>query len=241
MVMYSREKLASKFTSESKVRDAGLREFMISIYKFMTLAFLLTGAIAYTIASVDELSVALFSSPLAFIFILAPFFVAIYLGTRAHTMSLTAVRNWFWVYSALMGVSLASIFLIYTGQSIARVFLISASTFGVMAIYGYTTKRDLMNLGSFLFMGLLGIIIAGLVNLFLRSPAMEFVLSALGVLIFVGLTAYDTQRLKDLYIGHAKNAGPETMSKFAILGALTLYLDFINLFLSLLRLFGDRR
>ena len=153
-------------------------------------------------------------------------------------MSASRAQTVFWIFAALMGASLSSIFVQYTGTSIARVFFITAGTFGAMSLYGYTTKKDLTGLGSFLMMGLFGIIIASIVNIFLKSSAMHFVISILGVLIFVGLTAYDTQKIKNMYLA---SDGNEVMSKKAIMGALTLYLDFINLFIMLLRLFGQRR
>jgi FtsH-binding integral membrane protein len=153
-------------------------------------------------------------------------------------MAASTAQTTFWVFASLMGVSLSSIFLTYTGSSITRVFFITSITFGAMSIYGYTTKRDLTKMGSFLMMGLIGIIVASVVNMFLKSTMMDFVISILGVLIFVGLTAYDTQKIKNMYV--ASDTG-ELMGKKAVMGALTLYLDFINLFIMLLRLFGQRR
>ena len=153
-------------------------------------------------------------------------------------MSAAKAQTTFWIFAALMGASLASIFLVYTGASITRVFFITAGTFGAMSIYGYTTKRDLTKLGSFLMMGLIGIIIASIVNIFMKSSMMYFVISILGVLIFVGLTAYDTQKIKNMYLASDDS---EISGKKAVMGALTLYLDFINLFIMLLRLFGQRR
>ena len=153
-------------------------------------------------------------------------------------MSVASAQTTFWIFASLMGLSLSSIFLVYTGASITRVFFITSITFGAISLYGYTTKRDLTKFGSFLMMGLIGIIIASLVNLFLKSTMMDFVISILGVLIFVGLTAYDTQKIKNLYV--VSDSG-EMMGKKAVMGALTLYLDFINLFIMLLRLFGQRR
>lgn len=232
-------KTAARFISESSVKDLGLRAFMVSIYKYMTLALLLTGFVAYFVASSPVLLKMFFSSSLVgLLFMLAPLFVVIYMSARINKMSFKAAQAWFWIYSGLMGISLASIFLIYTEMSIARVFFITAATFGGMSLYGYTTKRDLTNLGSFLFMGLIGIIIASLVNIFLKSPAVYFITSAIGVLVFVGLTAYDVQRLKDTYYRFSNH---EDVQKYAVFGALSLYLDFINLFLLLLRFFGNRR
>jgi FtsH-binding integral membrane protein len=169
---------------------------------------------------------------------LAPLGIVMYLSFGIAKMSASKAQSTFWVFAALMGASLASIFIVYTQMSIARVFFITSGTFGAMSIYGYTTKRDLTKLGSFLMMGLFGIIIASVVNIFMKSTMMYFVISILGVLIFVGLTAYDTQKIKNRYL--ASDSG-ELMGKKAVMGALTLYLDFINLFIMLLRLFGQRR
>ena len=180
----------------------------------------------------------LFNSPLMWVVMLAPLGFVFYLSARINTMSVSAAQTTFWIFSAIMGLSLSSILLVYTGMSVTRVFFICSATFGSMSIYGYTTKRDLTKLGSFLMMGLIGIIIASIVNIFMQSSMMYFVISILGVLIFVGLTAYDTQKIKNMYA--ASDTG-EIMGKKAVMGALTLYLDFINLFIMLLRLFGQRR
>ena len=169
---------------------------------------------------------------------LAPLGFIFFLSARFHHMSFTTAQTVFWVFAGAMGLSLATIFVVYTGTSIARVFFITAGTFAGMSLYGYTTKRDLTGLGSFMFMGLIGIIIASIVNMFLQSSAMHFVISVIGVLVFIGLTAYDTQKIKNLY---SEVDSADTATKKAIMGALTLYLDFINLFLMLLRLFGERR
>jgi FtsH-binding integral membrane protein len=169
----------------------------------------------------------------------APLGIVIYLSFALRSMSLMAAQISYWLYAAIMGISLSVIFLTFTGESIARIFFITAGTFGGMSIYGYTTRRDLTGFGSFLIMGLWGLIIASLVNLFLQSSGLQFALSVIGVLVFVGLTAYDTQKLKALYTQVSIDA--EQQGKVAIMGALTLYLDFINLFLNLLHLFGERR
>ena len=169
---------------------------------------------------------------------LAPLGVVFYMSFGIAKMSSSKAQAAFWVFAALMGASLSSIFLVYTGESITRVFFITAGTFAAMSIYGYTTKKDLTKLGSFLMMGLIGIIIASIVNIFMKSTMMYFVISIIGVLIFVGLTAYDTQKIKNMYL--VSDSG-EVMGKKAVMGALTLYLDFINLFIMLLRLFGQRR
>ena len=181
---------------------------------------------------------ALFASPLMWVVMLAPLGIVFYMSFGIRKMSAAKAQTTFWIFAGLMGASLASIFLVYTGASITRVFFITAGTFGAMSIYGYTTKRDLTKFGSFLMMGLIGIIIASLVNIFLKSSMMYFIISILGVLIFVGLTAYDTQKIKNMYV--SSDSG-EVIGKKAVMGALTLYLDFINLFIMLLRLFGQRR
>src|SRR6185295_6906949 len=168
----------------------------------------------------------------------APLGLVLLLGFRLRQMSFSAVQTTFWVYAALMGIGLTPILLLYTGASVAQVFFVTSATFGAMSLWGYTTKRDLTGFGSFLFMGLIGIIIASLVNLFLQSGMMSWVISVLGVVIFTGLTAYDTQKIKEMY--YVGDDGT-IAGKKAIMGALSLYLDFINLFLMLLRLFGDRR
>ena len=180
---------------------------------------------------------AIFGTPLLWVVMLAPLGIVFFMSARIQKMSAGAAQATFWIFAVLMGMSLASIFVVYTGTSIARVFFITASVFGAMSIYGYTTKRDLSGWRSFLFMGLIGIIIASIVNWFLASSALEFAISVIGVLVFVGLTAYDTQNIKQMYVQSDSTA---VMSKKAIMGALRLYLDFINLFLMLLRLFGGR-
>ena len=190
------------------------------------------------IAGFTSIGNALFFSGLKWIVMLAPLGVVFYMSFGINKMSASKAQTVFWVFAALMGLSLSWILLVYTGASVARVFFITSATFGAMSLYGYTTKRDLTKFGSFLMMGLIGIIIASLVNIFLKSSMMYFVISILGVLIFVGLTAYDTQKIKNMYV--ASDTG-ELMGKKAVMGALTLYLDFINLFIMLLRLFGQRR
>jgi hypothetical protein len=226
--------------------DAGLRSYMLKVYNYMAGGLALTGVLAYVFGTVPELQNLLYvetargigMSPLGWIVALAPIGVAFFFSFRIGSMSLGTAQLTFWIFSALMGMSLSSVFMIYTGTSITRVFFITAATFGAMSLYGYTTKRDLTGFGSFLFMGLIGILIASLVNIFIGSPAIYFAVSVLGVLIFTGLTAYDTQKIKETYWAGDDGA---VMGKKAIFGALNLYLDFINLFIMLLRLFGDRR
>ena len=233
------------------VMDEGLRAYMLKVYNYMATGILLTGIIALltfkmsvvtndsgAIVGLTQIGNALYLSGLKWVVMLAPLGVVFYMSFGIKKMSASKAQTTFWVFASLMGLSLSSILLIYTGLSVTRVFFICSATFGAMSIYGYTTKRDLTKLGSFLMMGLIGIIIASVVNIFLKSSMMYFVISILGVLIFVGLTAYDTQKIKNMYV--ASDTG-ELMGKKAVMGALTLYLDFINLFIMLLRLFGQRR
>jgi FtsH-binding integral membrane protein len=180
----------------------------------------------------------IFNSPVKWLVMLAPLGLVMFLSFGINRLSASRALTLFFVYAGLLGLSLASIFMVYTGVSIARVFFISAATFGAMSLYGYTTQRDLTGVGSFLFMGLIGVVIASLVNIFLQSSGLGWVISVAGVLIFVGLTAYDTQKIKEMY---DVNDDGTIAGRKAVMGALTLYLDFINLFLMLLRLFGDRR
>jgi FtsH-binding integral membrane protein len=195
-----------------------------------------TGAVARGM-HLTQFGVMLYTSPLKWVVLLAPLGMVFFLSARLHTMSATAGQIAFYVFAGLMGLSLSSIFLVYTGASIGRVFFITAAAFGALSLWGYTTKKDLSGMGSFLIMGLFGIVIASLVNLFIGSTMVQFVVSVLGVLIFSGLTAYDTQRIKEMYYGMDDDG---TMSRKAIMGALSLYLNFINLFTMLLSLFGNR-
>ena len=242
----------SKATQQSSVvMDEGLRAYMLKVYNYMATGILLTGIIALisfqmsvvtdssgAITGFTNIGNALFFSGLKWLVMLAPLGIVFYMSFGINKMSASKAQTVFWVFAALMGLSLSWILLVYTGASVARVFFITSATFGAMSVYGYTTKRDLTKLGSFLMMGLIGIIIASVVNIFMKSSMMYFVISILGVLIFVGLTAYDTQKIKNMYV--ASDTG-ELMGKKAVMGALTLYLDFINLFIMLLRLFGQRR
>jgi uncharacterized protein len=217
--------------------DAGLRGYMLSVYNYMAGGLALTGAVAY-FAAASGFYASVVGTPLFWVVLLAPLGLVFFLSFRIDRMSLGAAQLSFWAYAALVGLSLSGIFLVYTGESIARVFFISAATFGATSLYSYTTRSDLSHFGSFLFMGLIGIVIAGLVNMFLASSALQFAISVIGVLIFVGLTAYDTQRINEIYVA---SEDATISSKKAIMGALALYLDFLNLFLMLLQLFGDRR
>ncbi|MEE8533902.1 MAG: Bax inhibitor-1/YccA family protein [Alphaproteobacteria bacterium] len=222
---------------ERAVIDEGLRTYMLSVYNYMASGLALTGVVAFFVANTPVLMNAVFGTPLIWLVMFSPLIIVFMLSARIHKMSVVAAQATFWVFATLMGMSLASIFIVYTGTSIARVFFITAGVFGAMSLYGYTTKRDLTGWGSFLFMGLIGVIIASIVNIFLGSSMLYFAISVIGVLVFTGLTAYDTQKIKEMYVESDASA---VATKKAIMGALRLYLDFINLFLMLLRLFGNR-
>ncbi|OLP60229.1 hypothetical protein BJF93_14775 [Xaviernesmea oryzae] len=226
------------------VVDAGLRSYMLRVYNLMALGLAITGLVAFGAVQLafndgglTAFGQAIYLSPLKWVVMLAPLGMVMFLSFRIQSMSVSAAQTMFWVYAALMGLSLSSIFLVYTGQSIAQTFFVTAAAFGSLSLYGYTTRRDLSAMGSFMVMGLFGLIIASLVNIFLQSSAVEFAVSALGVLIFAGLTAWDTQRIKEMYF---EGDAYETAGRKAIMGALTLYLDFINLFMFLLRFLGNR-
>ncbi len=230
-------RLATARVVDRAVIDEGLREYMLRVYNYMASGLALTGAVAYAVAQNETLLQVIYGTPLIWVVFLAPIGLVLLLSARLHKMSVAAVQGTFWVFATLMGVSLASIFLVYDLPSIARVFFITAGTFGAMSLYGYTTTRDLTGWGSFLFMGLIGIIIASVVNMFMASSALHFAISVIGVLVFTGLTAYDTQKIKEMYVESDSTA---VASKKSIMGALRLYLDFINLFIMLLHLFGRR-
>ncbi len=224
--------------AEAAQIDIGLRAHMLRVYNYMASGVALTGIVAMLASSSPALMNAIFGTPLMWVVMLAPLAFVMVLSFGIHRLSLFASQALFWLFAAVMGLSLSTIFLIYTGESIARVFFITAAAFGALSLYGYTTKRDISGWGSFLFMGLIGIIIAGVVNLFMQSSAMQFAISVIGVLVFAGLTAYDTQKIKNEY---SELHDYETSGKLAVMGALRLYLDFINLMMMLLHLFGNRR
>jgi uncharacterized protein len=217
--------------------DAGLRQYMVRVYSYMAAGLAISGLVAY-LAATTGFYQQIAGTPLIWIVMLAPLGMVLLLGFGINRMSIGGAFVAFWIFAALLGLSLAGIFLVFTGASIARVFFISAATFAAMSLYGYTTGRDLSRFGAFLFMGLIGIVIAGLVNIFVGSNALQFAISVIGVIVFTGLTAYDTQRIKQVYLA---SDPAEMTTKKAILGALTLYLDFINLFVMLLQLTGQRR
>ncbi|MCE1235555.1 MAG: Bax inhibitor-1/YccA family protein [Hyphomicrobiales bacterium] len=246
--------------ADAREIDQGLRRYMISIYNFMAIGVAVTGIVALIIYSLavttpgaadavakvsgsmalTSTGYALFVSPLKYVVMFAPLALVFLLGFRIDRMEPTTAQGVFFLYAALVGASLSTIFLVYTHASIARVFFISAAAFGGLSLYGYTTQKSLSGFGSFLMMGLIGIIIAGLVNIFLQSSALQFAISAIGVLVFAGLTAFDTQKLKEQYVYGLSGADEATIGRSAVMGALTLYLDFINLFMMLLQLFGNR-
>ncbi len=231
--------------------DTGLRSYMLRVYNWMTSGLLLTGAVAYGIANTSLIElfyqqvrtargIAIQPTILGYAAMFAPLAFVLVLSFGVNRLSRSATQALFWAFAATMGASLANIFLIYSGGSIARVFFITAGTFGAMSLWGYTTKRDLTAMGSFLMMGLIGIIIASLVNMFIGSTMLQFAISLIGVLVFVGLTAYDTQRIKGDYTQYAYAEGSDAAAKRSVFDALTLYLNFINLFTLLLQLFGGR-
>src|SRR6202045_2275375 len=238
--------------------DAGLRAYMLRIYNYMSIGLAITGlaALGVYMAAVTDVPTpdairvgkifltpfgyAMFVSPLKWLFMLAPLAMVFVISAGIDRLKPATAQMLFWVFSALMGISLSSIFLVYTHTSIVRVFFITAASFGALSLYGYTTKRDMTAMGSFLMMGLFGIIIASLGNVFVASSALQFIVSVIGVLVFAGLTAWDTQRLKNEYIYGYAGAGGDVAERTAILGALSLYLNFINLFTLLLQLLGQR-
>jgi uncharacterized protein len=238
----------SAFSGTKKNYDEGLRSYMLKIYNYMALALLVTGVSAFATLSFEPITKLMFQiSPngqllgntgFGTLIMLAPIGIALYFFMGFGRLSVDSAKALFWVYSAVTGMSLASLGLIYTGESIARTFFICSSVFGGMSLYGYSTQKDLTSMGSFLVMGLIGLIIASLVNLFLQSPAIDFATSLIGIGIFMGLIAWDTQKLKSMYY---MSGGGELGQKISIMGAFTLYLDFINLFLYMLRFFGSRR
>ena len=236
--------------------DEGLRAYMLKVYNLMALGLAITGLAAYGMFSLATTSdpsaavatlgngmmltsfgVTLYTSALKWVVMLAPLGLVFFLSYRIQSMSVAAAQTTFWIYAGLMGLSLSSIFLVYTSQSIVQVFFVTAAAFGGLSLFGYTTKRDLSGMGSFLVMGLFGVIIAALVNIFLQSSALQFAISVIGVLVFAGLTAYDTQKIKEMYFEQDDTV---VMGRKAIMGALQLYLDFVNMFMFLLQLFGNR-
>jgi uncharacterized protein len=222
--------------------DQGLRSYMLGVYNMMALGLAVTGIAALGTSVLAQSNPAfaqlLYTSPLRWVIMLAPLAAVFFLSFRIENLSVGAARATFWIYAALVGLSLSSIFLVFTGQSIVRTFFVTAASFGALSLYGYTTKRDLSAMGSFLIMGVFGLIIASLVNMFLGSTALQFAISVLGVLIFAGLTAFDTQQIKEMYF---EGDSSDTMGRKIVMGALRLYLDFINMFMFLLQFMGNNR
>lgn len=218
--------------------DEGLRAYMLRVYNYMASGVALSGIVAALVASSPALLQAIYGTGLYWIVIFAPLGFLLVLLFGLNRLSAAAVQALFWAYAAVNGASLSYIFVAYTGTSIVRVFFITTATFAAMSLYGYTTKRDLTGMGTFLFMGVIGIFIALVVNFFLASSALHFAISVIGVLVFVGLTAYDTQKIREMYF---EADGADATTKKAVRGAVTLYLDFILLMIMLLRLFGERR
>ncbi len=220
--------------------DEGLRTHMNKVYGLMSVAMLITGAVAWAVGSNDAMVSAIFMTPLKWVVMFAPLVLVMVFGAMIGRLSVAAAQLFFYVYAASVGLSLAFIFAVYTTGSIAQTFLVTSIAFAALSLYGYTTKRSLSAMGSFLMMGLIGLIVAMIVNIFLASAALDFAISAIGVLIFAGLTAWDTQKIKGDYIEHAQHGDSNWLGKSAIMGALSLYLDFINMFMFLLRFMGNR-
>ncbi len=224
----------------SSYHNEGLRSYMLRVYYHMAAALGITGLVAYFVSSSHAALSVIYGSPLQWVVMFSPIIFVFIFSAKLHSMRPDTAKILYFLFAGLMGLSLSSIFIVYTGENIARVFFISASMFGAVAIYGNVTQHDLTQIGSFLIMGVIGLIIASLVNLFLQSAAIHFATSLLGVVIFTVLTAHDAQKIKDLYYRYS-GGGDEIMDRFAIMGALTLYFDFINIFMSLLHLIGNRR
>jgi uncharacterized protein len=257
MAQFDKNYATGSYTADSAATmDQALRRYMTSVYNYMAGGVALTGGVAYLISSLavttDKAQAVgrmgnkmltpfgqmLYGTPLMWVVALAPLAFVFFLSFRVYKMSLAATQISFWLFAAVMGASMSTLLLRYTGQSVAQTFFITATAFGALSLWGYTTKRDLSGWGSFLIMGVVGLILASLVNIYFQSSAMQFAISAIGLLIFSGLTAYDTQNIKDGFYAVAHDSG--VMAKSAIMGALNLYLDFINMFQSLLSLTGNR-
>ena len=239
----------NRFMSDANAQasqiDLGLRAYMLGVYNHMTTALAITGFFALGLSflvgpSLNELTsigYLLYGSPLKWVVMLAPLGMVFYISAKLNSMTSQKARNLFYIYAGLMGLSLSSLLLVYTGASVVRVFFITAASFAALSLYGYTTKKSLSGLGSFLMMGVFGLIIAQVVNIFMASSGLDFIISIVGVLIFAGLTAYDTQKIKNMYLAGDNN---EVSGKKSVLGALTLYLDFILMFQFLLMFLGNR-
>ena len=238
---FNKQNIQSKTrTVETHVVDEGLRAYMLKVYNYMCIGLGLTGAVAFATSTSPAMMQAIYGTPLQWVVMLAPIGLVFCLAAKVHSMKASTAQTLFWVYAGSMGLSLAYVFAVYTGESVVRVFFITAGAFAGLSLYGYTTKRNLSGMGSFLIMGVIGLLIAAVVNMFLESSALQFAISVLGVLIFAGLTAYDTQKIKNTYLAHAHHGDQEWLDKSAIHGALNLYLDFLNMFQFLLMFMGSQ-
>jgi len=237
MAISPNRKVMSQAQAEAAAVDVGLRAYMLRVYNYMGVALALSGAVAFFVSTSPAMQQVIFGTPLMWVVFLAPLGLVFFLSARIHKMSASAAQTTFWVFAALMGMSLASIFIAYTPESITRVFFITAGAFAGLSLVGYTTKKDLSGMKTFLFMGVIGLIIAMVVNMFLASSMLQLGISMIGVLIFAGLTAYDTQQIKLMYY---EADGAEVATKKSIMGALKLYLDFLNMFIFLMHIFGNR-
>ena len=227
-------------TAQAAQIDEGLRAHMNKVYGLMSVAMLVTAGVAWAVGTNDAMVAAIFGTPLKWVVMFAPLVMVFAFGAMISRLSVAAAQLFFYAYAAAVGLSLSFIFAIYTGVSITQTFLVTAIAFAGLSLYGYTTKKDLSGMGTFLIMGLIGLIVASIVNIFLASSALAFAISVIGVLIFAGLTAYDTQTIKNTYVEHAVHGDQEWLGKAAIMGALNLYLDFINMFMFLLQFMGNR-
>ncbi len=228
---------AASAGTQADVRDAGLRSYMLSVYNTMASGVLLTGIVALLFAR-SGLAEQVLTTPLRWLVMLAPLGFVMVLSFGINRLSTTAAQGIYWAFTVVMGLSMSSIFLVYTGESVATTFFATAAAFAGLSLYGYTTKRDLSAFGTFLIMGVVGLLVAMVINIFVQSTALQMAISFIGVLLFAGLTAYDTQKIKSMYF---YVAGSDMVGKSVIMGALTLYLDFINMFTFLLQFMGDRR
>ncbi|MBY7649010.1 MAG: hypothetical protein C4617_00575 [Candidatus Liberibacter europaeus] len=247
---YKDRMVGSRGVADSAI-DAGLRAYMTKVYNLMALGLVITGVVSFLVISLavdstasargivlTSFGVALYNSPLMWVIFFAPLVAVIFLQVRIHSLSAYAATMAFLLFSAIMGLSLSSVFLVYTGKSVTQTFFVTAAAFSSLSLYGYVTKRNLDSLGSFMFMGFVGILLSSIVNIFLRSSALGFTISVIGVIVFAGLTAYDTQKIKESYSEHCCE---DVIGRQSVMSALSLYMDFINMFLFLLRLMGQRR
>ncbi len=237
MAIGPNRKVMSQAQAQAAAVDVGLRAYMLRVYNYMCVALALSGAVAFFVSTSPALQQAIFCTPLMWVVFLAPLGLVFFLSARINKMSASAAQTTFWIFAALMGMSLASIFIAYTPESVTRVFFITAGAFAGLSLVGYTTKKDLSGMGTFLFMGVIGLVIAMVVNMFLGSSMLQLGISVIGVLIFAGLTAYDTQRIKLMYL---EADSEEVVTKKSIMGALRLYLDFLNMFIFLMHILGAR-